>query len=296
MENNQTTLTRLKLDMQMRGLALGTQDAYTRYVRNFLEFSDKAVDELDVNDARGYIVHLMEKGENCASTINLKNSAIRFLFAVTLDKAINYLQLPRFKTHRKLPEILTREEVRKLVCGCSNLKHKAFILLAYGGGLRVSEIASLRISDIESNSMRIFIRGGKGGKDRYTILSHECLDVLRQYWSAYKPRHRERWLFPGNSKGASEKVSKTHDITHVLSDSIAKAFKSCLKKSGITKEVSIHSLRRSFATHLLEDGASLLQIKELLGHASFNSTAIYLQLANLMTGIVSPADRLAANG
>jgi site-specific recombinase XerD len=281
MKNHQQALNRMTLDIQMRGLAENTREVYIRYAAKFLDHCDKQVDDIDENDVRDYLIHLMRQGTISTSTINMYNSAIRFFFAVTLNKTLNYMQLPRFKKRRTLPEILTQEEVQALIGNCVNLKHKACYLLAYGGGLRVSEIAALRVKDIDSKSMRIFIRGGKGGKDRYTILSNECLCVLREYWSVYKPQHPAGWLFPGNSNRQ----------THILPTSIATAFKDCLKISGIPKNASIHTLRHCFATHLLEGGATIFQIKELLGHASLNSTAVYLHLANNVDGIVSPADR-----
>ena len=280
METKQKTLNRLKLDLQMRGLSENTQDAYIRYVGKFLKFSDKPVDELDENDARVYLIHLMREGVLSTGSINLHNSAIRFFFAVTLNKTLNYLQLPRFKKRRTLPEILAREEVQRLIFNCSNPKHKAMLLLAYGGGLRVSEIAGLRVKDIDSKSMRLFIRGGKGGKDRYTVLSNECLGALREYWSIYRPKHPEGWLFLSPCKKS-----------RITSRGVSYAFNTWVKRLGIQKKVSIHSLRHAFATHLLEDGATIFQIKELLGHASLNSTAVYLHLANTTAGVVSPADR-----
>jgi site-specific recombinase XerD len=280
MENKQQIINRLTLDLRLRGLSENTQDAYIRYVGKFLEFSGKPHEELDENDARSYLIHLMREGKLSTGSINLHNSAIRFFFAVTLNKTLNYLQLPRFKKHRTLPEILSKEEVQKLIGECHNLKHKAFFLLAYGGGLRVSEIASLRVQDIDSKSMRVFVHGGKGGKDRYTILSNECLCALRDYWSVYRPNHPEKWIFLDPCKK-----------TNITTKGIAYAFHAWVKRTGIEKNVSIHSLRHAFATHLLEDGATIFQIKELLGHASLNSTAVYLHVANTMDGVVSPADR-----
>jgi len=280
METKQKTLNRLTLDMQLRGLTENTQESYIRHVGKFLDFSGKQADEITEVDVRAYLIHLMREGKLATSSINLRNSAIRFFFAVTLNKTLNYLQLPRFKKQRTLPVILSRDETQNLIqCFCPNIKHKAMFLLAYGGGMRVSEIANLRTQDIDSKTMRIFVRGGKGGKDRYTILSHECLRALREYWSLYRPKHPERWLFLGAKN------------TKILPDSISFAFKSCLKSSGITKDASIHSLRHGFATHLLEDGATIFQIKELLGHTSLSSTTIYLHLADTMDGVVSPADR-----
>jgi site-specific recombinase XerD len=199
---------------------------------------------------------------------------------VTLNRTINYLQFPRFKKCKTLPELLSREEAQRLIQNCPNLKHKSFFLLAYGGGLRVSEIASLRVKDIDSGSMRVFVCGGKGKKDRYTLLSGECLCTLREYWSVYRPRHPEGWLFLDHCKRK-----------RITTAGIASAFEKWVECLGITKNVSMHSLRHAFATHLLEDGATIFQIKELLGHASLNSTAVYLHLANTTAGVVSPADR-----
>lgn len=279
MERNQQTLNRLSLDIRMRGLSENTHAAYVRYVGKFLNFYEKQAEALDENDARAYLIHLLQEGKVSTGTINMSNAAIRFFFAVTLNRTINYLQLPRFKKRKALPEVPTREEIQHLINGCLNLKHKSFFLLAYGGGLRVSEIAALHIKDIDSKSMRIFVRGGKGGKDRYTILSNECLCTLREYWSVYRPKHPEGWLFLGAKR------------TRMTPDAAANAFYKWIKCLGITRDISIHSLRHAFATHLLEDGATIFQIKELLGHASLNSTAVYLHLANTTAGVVSPADR-----
>ena len=241
-------------------------------------------EELDESDARAYLIRLLQESKVGPGTINLQNAAIRFFFAVTLNRTMNYLQLPRFKRAKTLPEVPTREEVQRLICDCTNLKHKAFFLVAYGGGLRLSEIAALRIKDIDSKSMRIFVRGGKGNKDRFTILSNECLCVLREYWSVYRPKHPEGWLFLGQGRHS-----------HVSDRTIAKAFGVWIERMGIKKKLSMHSLRHAFATHLLEDGATIFQIKELLGHASLSSTALYLHIANTTAGVVSPADRFVPN-
>ena len=279
MATHQQYLNRMATDMQLRGMSGNTLDVYIRYVGKFLEHCGKEGSVLNENDARSFLINLVGEGKVSEGTVNMYNSAIRFFFAVTLNRTLNYLQLPRFKRHKTLPEILTREETQQLIHSCLNIKHKAFFLLAYGGGLRVSEIAALRTKDIDSKSMRIFIRGGKGGKDRYTILSNECLCTLRKYWSAYRPKHPDGWLFLG-AKG-----------TRITPDAAANAFYVWIERLGITKNVSIHSLRHGFASHLLEDGATIFQIKELLGHASLNSTAVYLHLANTTNGVISPADR-----
>ena len=280
MENNQQMLARMSLDIKMRGLSENTHDIYIRYARKFLEHCGKPAEELDESDARGLLIHLMQDGSLSTGTINMYNSAIRFFFAVTMNRTLNYLQLPRFKKSKTLPEILSREETQRLIGECLNIKHKAFFLAAYGGGLRVSEIAALRVKDIDSKSMRIFVKGGKGKKDRFTLLSNECLCTLREYWTIRCPKNPAGWLFPGLG-----------GKNHMTAAGIENAFDSWVLRLGIDKDVSIHSLRHGFATHLLEDGATIFQIKELLGHASLNSTAVYLHLANTTAGVVSPADR-----
>jgi Site-specific recombinase XerD len=275
----------MEVDIRLRGLAENTLRMYMRYTETFLEYCRKPADELNEADARGFLIHLMREGRLKTGTINLYNAAIRFFFAVTLNRTLNYLQLPHFKKSKTLPELLSRDEVDILINDCVNVKHKAFFQIAYGSGLRVSEIARLRIKDIDSRSMRIFVRGGKGQKDRYTLLSNECLCTLREYWSIYRPKHPEGRLFLGQGRH-----------THISASAIAVAFTKRVEQIGITKDVSIHSLRHAFATHLLEDGTTVFQIKELLGHASLSSTAIYLHLANTTAGVTSPADNFTYHG
>lgn len=181
--------------------------------------------------------------------------------------------------------MLSRTQVADILAQCANRKHRALLALLYGSGLRVSEAAALRVADIDSAAMRVFVAGGKGSKDRYTILSQMALEALREYWRAYRPQHPAGWLFPG--PGAAG---------HITSSGISLAFEQAVRRAGITAPVSLHTLRHSFATHLLEDGATLLQIKDLLGHASLQSTTIYLHLTNLTAGVRSPLDTLAAGG
>ena len=280
LENNLQVLKRMSVDIQMRGMSEQTHDVYVRYAGKFLDHCGKLASELDEGDARDYLISLMREGRLDSSSINLYNASIRFLFAVTLNRTINYLQLPRFKKRKELPELMTREETQRFIGECANVKHKSFFLLAYGGGLRIGEIAAVRVKDIDSKSMRIFVKGGKGKKDRFTLLSNECLCTLREYWSIYRPKSPEGWLFPG-----------ADNRKHITIDCIGSAFKVAVLRIGINKDVSMHTLRHEFATFLLEDGASIFQIKELLGHASLSSTAVYLHLANTTAGVVSPADR-----
>lgn len=279
MKSNDQVLRRMKEDILLRGLSENTLESYLLNAGNFIRFCNRPAEQLDEQDIRKYLNYLLHEKKLASSTVNIHSAAIRFLFAVTLGKTLNYLQIPRQKRHKKLPEILTRAEVFAIIENCENKKHKAMLALGYGSGLRVSEIAALKVKHIDSASMRIFVENGKGGKDRYSLLSKTCLDMLRQYWLKYRPNHPDGWLFLG-----------TYQVEHISSSGIENSFKKAAKRAMIDKKVSIHSLRHAFATHMLEDGATLLQVKELLGHSSIQSTTIYLHLANLTAGLNSPFD------
>ncbi len=276
-------LEKLYQDMQLRSYSPHTQEVYGRAVRGFLTFSGKPAEALNEQDVRNYVLHLM-KGQLSRRSINTYQAAIRFFFGVTLNRAMNYLQMPRLKEDNSLPEILSREEIARLLACCENLKHRAMFALAYGSGLRVSEICALRVQDIDSKEMRVFVRSGKRNKDRYTLLSRYTLEVLRDYWRHDRPNHPEGLLFPG-----------WRNLSPITSKSVNLALEKWMHIAGITKKVSIHSLRHAFATHLLEDGTDLFTIKELLGHSSISSTTVYLHLANVNARAISPADRFANN-
>jgi len=279
MKNKEQILARMKEDILLRGLSKNTLLSYTLNARIFLEYCNRSAEQLNEYDIRNFLCYLIKEKKVSPGTVNTYSAAIRFLFAVTFNRTLNYLQIPRQKNRKTLPEILTREEVFSIIESCKNIKHKAMLAVVYGSGLRVSEAASLRIQNIDSKTMRVFVDCGKGGKDRYTLLSETCLSVLRKYWKTFHPKHSEGWLFLG-----------TYSVSHITADGIEYAFNEAVKRTNITKNVSIHSLRHAFATHLLEDGATLLQIKELLGHSSIHSTTIYLHLANLTSNIKSPLD------
>lgn len=282
MNNFEPILLQMRKDILLRGLSKNTLESYTLNARIFLEYCKRPAEKLNEHDIRNFLWHLINEKKASPGTVNSYSAAIRFLFAVTLNRTLNYLQIPRQKKRKTLPEVLTREEVFSIIESCKNIKHKAMLMVIYSAGLRVSEAAALKIHHIDSKTMRVFVECGKGGKDRYTLLSEACLYILREYWKTYRPKHPEGWLFLG-----------TYEMSHITSRGIAFAFNEAMKRTNITKNVSIHTLRHSFATHLLEDGATLLQIKELLGHASIQSTTIYLHLANVTLGIKSPLDNLS---
>ena len=277
-------MKKLYQDMQLRGYTEHTQEVYGRVVGKFLNFSGKSIEVLNEHDVRNYVLHLMNS-DLSKSSINTYQAAVRFFFGVTLNRSMNYLQMPRVKGDQTIPEILSREETARLLERCENPKHRAMFALAYGSGLRVSEICGLRVQDIDSKQMRIFIHGSKGNKDRYTVLSRQCLGFLREYWRNFRPSHPDGLLFPG-----------CKNVSHITDRAINQALKKWLAAAGISKNISMHSLRHGFATHLLEDGVDIFTIKELLGHRSISSTTVYLHLANVGANLVSPADHLGNNG
>jgi site-specific recombinase XerD len=286
MFDHQSYLKRLEVDIRLRGLSASTLDSYNRGVRMFLEHTTKPVAEIDEEDIRSYLMYLIDGRRLSPKSVNSYGAAIRFFFAVTLNRTLNYLQVPRFKEPKSLPKTMSRNEVASLMSGTQNLKHLAILMLAYGSGLRASEITRLRPAHIDSSAMRILVVSGKGGKDRFTLLSAHCLETLRDYWREYRPSSSDGWLFPG-----------TKNVGTISVESVQYAFARAKERAGITKDVSVHVLRHLFATHLLEDGVDLLTIKALMGHACIKSTTVYLHLANTTAGIASPADTiLSSNG
>lgn len=272
-------LQRLHDDLVLRQMSSHTVASYLTHVRLFLTWSARPTDALDAEDIRRFLVFLIRERHLAPGTVNVYSAAIRFLFAVTLNRSLNYLQIPRQKMPESLPVVLHRSEVAAIFAHTANRKHRAWLTLIYGSGLRVSEAAAMKTAYIDSSTMRVFVQGGKGHKDRYTLLSQAALLALREYWRTYRPAHPGDWLFPGPSPTG-----------HVTTASIQQAFMHAAQAVPIRATVSIHTLRHCFATHLLEDGATLLQIKELLGHRSIQSTTVYLHLANLTAGLQSPLD------
>ncbi len=280
----EAVLARMQEDLVLRGLSVNTLDSYLRSVRIFLAFTGQPIDLLDTPHIRQFLTHLIREKHVAPATVNTYSAAIRFLFAVTLDRSLNYLQIPRQKAPKVLPAVLSRAEIAAVLAHCANIKHQALLTLIYGSGLRVSEAATMKVAAIDSAAGRVFVAAGKGHKDRYTVLSQTSLTVLRDYWRAYRPHHPDHWLFPSSARAG-----------HITADGIQWIFARAVQRAQITPSVSIHTLRHCFATHLLEDGATLLQIKELLGHASIQSTTVYLHLAHLTAHVHSPLDRYPAD-
>jgi len=222
---------------------------------------------------------LIVKKKLAANTVNIYNAALKFIYQKTLKREWDPENLPRLKKPKKLPDILTKEEVQSLFDVTDNLKHKCVLMTVYGSGLRLSEIVGLKVNDIDSKNMRIFIRQGKGKKDRFAILSQKSLEMMREYWKVYKPKD---WLFEGKKKGTFYTRRGVQDM-----------FQKAVKKAGIKKDVSLHSLRHAFATHMLEANVNLFHIKQLLGHADISTTTMYLHVINMNSlNVKSPLDTI----
>ncbi|MCL5021036.1 MAG: site-specific integrase [Bacteroidetes bacterium] len=268
----------LRRELKLRNYSYKTFKAYRSHLREFTKYiSPKHPRDLNEQDVRDYLLHLIQDKKLTAGTIGQVISAIRFLYVELYKRPFAIAGIPRPLKEQKLPVILSLDEVRRIFAGLGNKKHRIMLMLVYSAGLRVGEVVRLKPENIDSDRMMIHIRGGKGKKDRYTILSGVVLEGLRDYWRAYRP---ERWLFEGQEKGKPYTVRSAERV-----------FEKAVKKAGVSKCVSIHSLRHAFATHLLEQGTDIRFIQELLGHSRVRTTEIYLHVSKKDLGqIRSPID------
>jgi len=267
----------MEMDMKLRGMSPKTISCYLTCVKNVAVHFRKSPAELGDEEIRSYLHYLMEEKKASQSVLVQTYSALKFFFEKTLQKDWNASRIPRSKQRKKLPGVLSREEVESIFSATGNLKHRAILMTIYSAGLRVGEVTRLKVSDIDSERMTIRVNEGKGLKDRYTLLGKRTLEILRLYWKVCMP---SEWLFPG--KVASEPVSIS---------SVQRVFNASLLKSGIKKKASVHTLRHSFATHLLEAGTDLYHIQRLLGHKSASTTSVYLHITGRdLNKIRSPID------
>jgi integrase/recombinase XerD len=275
---------RMLQDMAMRGLREHTQHDYVRFVRSFAAFLRRPPDTATAEDIRRFQVHQAESGVQ-PPTINSSVSALRFFFTVTLDRPDLSRRLVLVRHPRKLPDVLSVEEVGRLLEAAPGLKYKAALGTAYGAGLRVSEVAALKVDDIDSTRMLIRVEQGKGRKDRNAMLSPQLLELLRLWWREGKRRNvmpPHGWLFPGRS--AVEPVS-TRQINRAVHEAAEVA--------AIRKRVTPHTLRHSFATHLLEQDVDIRVIQVLLGHSKLDTTALYARVATkTIRSVTSPLEHL----
>ncbi|HLJ06887.1 MAG TPA: site-specific integrase [Acetobacteraceae bacterium] len=265
-------------DMTVRNLSPATQRSYVHAVAKFGRFFGRSPETLDLEDVRAFQVHLVAGGMSWPA-LNQTVCALRFLYGVTLGQADLPERIPHARERRKLPVVLGADEVVRFLEAVPSLKARAALTTAYAAGLRASEAAGIKIADIDSSRMVIRIEQGKGGRDRYVMLSPQLLGILRSYWRLARPAH---WLFPGR------------DGEHPISPTVLHAAcRSACAASGLSKRVTVHTLRHSFATHLLESGTDIRIIQALLGHSSLNTTARYTQVAtSTIRGTTSPLDRL----
>ena len=279
-QNRADALTkRMADDMKLRNYSQKTIDAYTYHVGRFAEFLDRSPESATPEDVRSFQLHLIEKRKVGWSSFNQAVCGLRFLFRTTYPRKWAVSMVPFGKRPKKLPAVLSGEEVTSLLSCVKNIKHRTFLLTLYAAGLRLSEAAALTLADIDSQRMQLRVAFGKGAKERLVPLSPRLLTQLREYWKEYRP---SQYLFPG----------KTCDVP-LSSTTIQKMLKAALRTSGILKAVTPHTLRHSYATGLLEAGVDLLAISRLLGHRSFSTTMIYLHVRRVHLGSTpSPIDWL----
>jgi site-specific recombinase XerD len=264
-------------DMTIRKFAPKTQHDYLQRVKNFTAYLGRSPDTASSEDVRRYQLHLTESGVGIP-TVNQTVSTLRFFFKVTLGRPDLVERTAFVREPRKLPVVLSPEEVARLLDAAPALKYKAALSVAYGAGLRVSEVVALKVGDIDSKRMVIRIEQGKGRKDRYVMLSPHLLELLRAWWKAARP---QGWLFPGRDRLQPMTTRQLNRACHAAAD-----------MAEIGKPVSMHTLRHSFATHLLEQNIDIRVIQVLLGHAKLDTTALYTRVATkTIQQVMSPLDR-----
>lgn len=265
-------------DMAIRNMSPLTQKAYVRAVKNFSLYFRRSPDKLTFEEVRDYQLHLVSRGLE-ATTINQIMCALRFLYGTTLGRKDASEEIKLARQSDPLPVVLSRDEVARFLKAVPELRWRTALVTIYSAGLRVSEAVALTIKDIDSARMVIHIREGKGSKDRYVMLSERLLVILRDYWKRERPPH---WLFPGPDQSRP-----------VTTRSVQRACRKAADVAGLDKTVTVHTLRHSFATHLLEQGVDIRIIQDLLGHRHINSTTRYARVAlNTIRKIESPLDSL----
>ncbi|MBK6743780.1 MAG: site-specific integrase [Hydrogenophilales bacterium] len=271
-------------DMRMRKFGEKTQLDYVRAVRNFTKYLGRPPDTASVEDLRNYQLHLVDHGTSPAS-LNSAISGLKFFFNVTLDRPEVMAKMQPVHLPRKLPVILSPDEVKRLIAAAGNLKHQTALAVAYGTGLRVNEVVALKVGDIDSQRMTLRVEQGKGQKDRYAMLPPVLLERLRTWWLVARAQGKMLdggWLFPG-----------LNPVEPLSARQLNRAIHAAALDAGIEKHISMHSLRHAFATHLLEQRVDIRLIQVLLGHKKLETTALYAQVAtDILREVVSPLERL----
>jgi site-specific recombinase XerD len=272
-------------DMTLRKLQAKTQAADVRAVKNFTRFFGRSPELASAEDLRSYQLHMVEQGVS-STTLNATITGLKFFFGVTLDRPSALKKMSPVRKEQKLPRVLSVDQVARLLQAISNLKHRAALSIAYGAGLRASEVTHLKIADIDSERMIIRVHQGKGCRDRYAMLSPSLLELLRSWWRQAHAQGKMLaggWLFPGRNP---VKPLSTRQLNH--------ACKSAAAAAQLDPGISMHTLRHSFATHLLEQKVDIRVIQVLLGHQKLENTARYSHVATrTLSEVTSPLDQLA---
>lgn len=259
-------LDSMMYEMQLCGMSIVTQENYRGHVKRFLTFCNKPVESIGEDEVRRYLHHLRYEMQRSVGTVNYYHTCIKFFFETTLNTAWNGRRTPRLRGYHTVPVILSPVEVQRILDCCESLKQRAILSTIYSAGLRNGEACRLRVQDILSETMQVFIRESKGNRDRYTILAESNLELLRQYWKECgKPSN---WLFPSDQTES-----------HISDKTVRRYFQQACLRAGINKKVTVHTLRHCFATHFLESGHTIYELRPLLGHSTIVSTARYVQLA-----------------
>jgi integrase/recombinase XerD len=265
--------------MTVRGMAETTKRAYLQAVTGIAKYYRRSPDQLNEQQVQQYLLHLIQERRLAWSSCNVATNGLKFLYHVALDRHEVEFCIPQAKRPQRLPEILSREELERLLGAAREPKHRTLLMLTYSAGLRVSEVAHLKVRDIDSGRMSVRVEQGKGDKDRYTVLCARMLKELRTYWLAYRP---EVWLFTGRDRTRPLHVKTIQRVFYLAKD-----------RAGIGKTCGIHALRHAFATHLLEAGTDLHTIQRLLGHGHLSTTMRYFHLAQKqLLSAGSPLDLL----
>lgn len=266
-------------EMQIRNYSPRSIENYIAQVASVSSHFGKSPDKISISELKEYLFHKVETKDLSASSVNQTISAFKILFTDVLGREWDPVKIKRPRRPKPLPVVFSKEEVSHILDRIINRKHYCLVALAYGSGLRLGELVALKFGDIDGNRMQLRVRGGKGNKDRYTLLSGELLEKLREYYRYYRPK---TFLFEGRTAGKAYSKRTVQEL-----------FKKILKESGIKKDASFHTLRHTFATHLLEQGTNIRVIQELLGHRSLRTTSVYLHVTNFdPSKIKSPLDGL----
>ena len=273
--------TRMDNAMILRGLADRTRESYLACVTGLAKFHRRSPDTLSAEEIQAYLLHLITEKKLAYASVNQAACAFRFLFGEVLRQPAIWLDIPMAKVPKRLPLILSRDQVASLFAHCQNVRDRTLLETIYATGLRLAELCALELTDIESapDRMCIKVRQGKGGKDRYTLLSPRLLESLRLYWRAFRPR---RWVFPNRAGDGP-----------IYDQTVQRLYCTVRDAAGLPKGGGVHSLRHAFATHLLEAGVDLFTIQRLLGHGHISTTMRYLHLTqSRLATTASPLDLL----